>query len=67
MHGTASDIWAMGVTLYCMLTGHLPWQHVEVLEMYRAIEHDVCVTATLGWLTRAACGYRLRWIATPPT
>ena len=51
VHGTASDIWAMGVTLYCMLTGHLPWQHIEVLEMYRAIEHDQCVSRLSGWLT----------------
>lgn len=57
----------MGVTLYCMLTGHLPWQHVELLEMYRAIEHDTCVAELLTVLTISACPFLTRCPPTPPT
>lgn len=35
--GTAADIWSMGVTLYCLRYGHIPFNRPGVLEMYEAI------------------------------
>ncbi|KAK6866187.1 hypothetical protein PG995_002715 [Apiospora arundinis] len=39
--GKAADIWAMGVTLYCLKYGKLPFKRDNVLEMYEAIRNDV--------------------------
>ena len=38
--GKAADIWSMGVTLYCLRYGHIPFNHTGVLEMYESIKHD---------------------------
>ncbi|KAI9892835.1 MAG: hypothetical protein M1814_000994 [Vezdaea aestivalis] len=35
--GKAADIWSMGVTLYCLCYGKIPFQRSGVLEMYDAI------------------------------
>lgn len=35
--GTAADIWSMGVTLYCLRYGRIPFHRSGVLEMYEAI------------------------------
>ncbi|KAF3770547.1 hypothetical protein M406DRAFT_87404 [Cryphonectria parasitica EP155] len=36
--GTAADIWSMGVSLYCLRYGHIPFNESGVLEMYEAIK-----------------------------
>lgn len=36
--GKAADIWSMGVTLYCLRFGRIPFEVDGVLEMYEAIK-----------------------------
>lgn len=38
--GTAADIWSMGVTLYCLRYGYIPFNKPGVLEIYEAIKED---------------------------
>ena len=38
--GTAADIWSMGVTLYCLRYGRIPFEVNGVLEMYEAIREN---------------------------
>lgn len=38
--GTAADIWAMGVTLYCLRFGKIPFVHSGVLQLYESIKND---------------------------
>jgi [calcium/calmodulin-dependent protein kinase] kinase len=38
--GKAADIWSMGVSLYCMRFGHIPFERSGVLELYEAIKKD---------------------------
>lgn len=41
--GTAADIWSMGVSLYCLRYGHIPFNKPGVLEIYQAIKEDTPV------------------------
>ncbi|TPX09000.1 uncharacterized protein E0L32_009579 [Thyridium curvatum] len=38
--GKAADIWSMGVSLYCLRYGRIPFEHEGVLEMYDAIRNE---------------------------
>ena len=38
--GKAADLWSMGITLYCLLFGQLPFQNPGVLELYESIQKD---------------------------
>lgn len=38
--GQAADIWSMGVTLYCLRFGKIPFERGGVLELYDAIRND---------------------------
>lgn len=38
--GTAADIWSMGVSLYCLRYGKIPFERSGVLEMYEAIKTE---------------------------
>lgn len=38
--GKAADIWSMGVTLYCLRYGHIPFEKTGILELYDSIRSD---------------------------
>lgn len=38
--GKAADIWSMGVCLYCMRFGKIPFERSGVLDLYEAIRKD---------------------------
>jgi calcium/calmodulin-dependent protein kinase kinase 2 len=38
--GKAADIWSMGVTLYCLRFGQIPFGHSGVLQLYESIKND---------------------------
>ncbi|RDA95746.1 hypothetical protein CP533_5073 [Ophiocordyceps camponoti-saundersi (nom. inval.)] len=38
--GTAADIWSMGVSLYCLRYGRLPFNRPSVMEIYEAIKAE---------------------------
>ncbi|KAL2444154.1 Calcium/calmodulin-dependent protein kinase kinase cmkC [Exophiala dermatitidis] len=38
--GRAADIWSMGVTLYCLKYGRIPFEKGGIFELYEAIKND---------------------------
>lgn len=38
--GKAADIWSMGVTLYCLRFGKIPFEQTGVLQLYESIKND---------------------------
>lgn len=38
--GKAADIWSMGVTLYCLKYGHIPFEKSGIFELYDSIKDD---------------------------
>jgi len=38
--GRAADIWSMGVTLYCLKYGKIPFQKQQIFDLYESIRHD---------------------------
>lgn len=38
--GKAVDIWSMGVTLFCLLFGRIPFEKHGMIELYQAIRMD---------------------------
>ena len=40
--GKAADLWSMGITLYCLYFGRVPFEKIGVLDLYEAIRND-CV------------------------
>ena len=38
--GKAADIWSMGVTLYCLRFGRIPFERAGVLDLYESIKKD---------------------------
>ena len=38
--GKAADIWSMGISLYCLRFGRIPFERPGVLELYEAIKRD---------------------------
>ena len=38
--GRAADIWSMGVTLYCLRYGRIPFEKSNMIELYESIRQD---------------------------
>ncbi|KAL8843126.1 MAG: hypothetical protein Q9170_000256 [Blastenia crenularia] len=53
--GKAADIWSMGVTLYCLRFGKIPFERPGVLQLYECIRNE-----PLNIAARSACSDDLR-------
>ncbi|TPX70158.1 hypothetical protein SpCBS45565_g01940 [Spizellomyces sp. 'palustris'] len=49
LKGFAVDIWALGVTLYCLVHGRAPWQEESILQLYdKIIKASAEISSTLS-------------------
>ncbi|KAI4289579.1 MAG: hypothetical protein L6R35_001157 [Caloplaca aegaea] len=53
--GKAADIWSMGVTLYCLRFGKIPFERPGVLQLYECIRND-----RLNMDTKISCSESLK-------
>lgn len=42
-HGCPDDVWAFGVTLYCLVMGRLPFYKDNLVDLYESIQHSPLV------------------------
>jgi len=54
--GRAADVWALGVTVYLLLFGTLPFSADNVPDLYHNIVNDRCVLL-VGFVTYLTCAY----------
>jgi serine/threonine protein kinase len=40
IHGKSADIWALGVTLFCFVHGHCPFEDNSIVTLYEKIQND---------------------------
>src|SRR4051794_25809002 len=45
LSGKCIDIWSLGVTLFCLVHGHAPFEDVNPVELSRKIETDPLILA----------------------
>jgi serine/threonine protein kinase len=43
-NGKKADIWAMGVLLYAMCSGNMPWSSGDVIQLFSEIQNDDIIT-----------------------
>lgn len=46
--GKAADIWSMGVSLYCLRFGRIPFERAGVMELYESIKNDKVDLSRVG-------------------
>ena len=67
--GPASDVYGLGATLYCLLTGRAPFNDSNIAELLRKVERgDFSPPRKIkGWIDPALEAICLKAMATEPT